>query len=144
MHLYNVGARVPGTTEVGDPVTSVRASAAIRVVVNTLPNFGRPPKVPKTKVSLFYVRKVASHGHVNTLKRAPRPGVSTVRVIGAMMQVMMLLGVCLSGATAGPSFSVQQVADGDYVHFGSVALTSPQNAGAVSYTHLTLPTICSV
>jgi hypothetical protein len=22
MHLYNVGARVPGTTEVGDPVTS--------------------------------------------------------------------------------------------------------------------------
>jgi len=55
-----------------------------------------------------------------------------VRVIGAMMQVMMLLGVCLSGATAGPSFSVQQVADGDYVHFGLVALTSPQNAGDIA------------
>ncbi len=46
---------------------SVQPMLGVLAVVNALPNLGRPPKVPETKVSLFYVRKVASHGHVNTL-----------------------------------------------------------------------------
>jgi quinoprotein relay system zinc metallohydrolase 2 len=39
-----------------------------------------------------------------------------------------------AAAAAGPNtaLSVQQVADGDYAHFGTIALTSPDNAGDIA------------
>lgn len=49
--------------------------------------------------------------------------------------------ICLHGATTASAaeehvdndmFSVSEIADGDYVHFGQVALTSPKNAGDIA------------
>jgi quinoprotein relay system zinc metallohydrolase 2 len=54
-----------------------------------------------------------------------------MRVIGALIQVILAVGFSLGGAAADP-FHVQQVANGDYVHFGRVALTTPENAGDIA------------
>jgi quinoprotein relay system zinc metallohydrolase 2 len=47
---------------------------------------------------------------------------------------MLLLSTGTGGATMPEStpLAVQQVADGDYVHFGQVALTTPDNAGDIA------------
>jgi quinoprotein relay system zinc metallohydrolase 2 len=47
---------------------------------------------------------------------------------------MLLLSTGTGGAAMaeGTPLAVQQVADGDYVHFGQVALTTPDNAGDIA------------
>ena len=51
-----------------------------------------------------------------------------MRAIGSILQAILAIGFVLGGAVASP-FRIQQVANGDYVHFGQIALTTPANAG---------------
>jgi quinoprotein relay system zinc metallohydrolase 2 len=39
-----------------------------------------------------------------------------------------------SVAVAVPDFAVQRIADGDYAHFGQIAMTTPENAGDIANT----------
>ena len=55
-----------------------------------------------------------------------------MRGIGTLMGATLAVSVSLADAAASPPFSTQQVADGDYVHFGQVALTTPENAGDIA------------
>jgi hypothetical protein len=50
------------------PVMYIHRALGILAVVNALPNLERPVKA-RTRLSLFYERKVASNGRVNTPKR---------------------------------------------------------------------------
>lgn len=52
--------------------------------------------------------------------------------IGTLVGATLAVSVSLADAAASPPFSTQQVADGDYVHFGQVALTTPENAGDIA------------
>jgi quinoprotein relay system zinc metallohydrolase 2 len=52
-----------------------------------------------------------------------------MRGIGTLVGATLAVSVSLADAAASPPFSTQQVAVGDYVHFGQVALTTPENAG---------------
>ena len=53
----------------------------------------------------------------------------------AICFVMAALLVCCIGVAAAPvetPLAVQKVADGDYVHFGLVAMPTPDNAGDIA------------
>jgi quinoprotein relay system zinc metallohydrolase 2 len=52
--------------------------------------------------------------------------------IGTLVGATLAVSVSLADAAASPPFSTQQVADGDYVHFGQVALTTPEHAGDIA------------
>jgi quinoprotein relay system zinc metallohydrolase 2 len=54
-----------------------------------------------------------------------------MRAIGSILQVLLAISCSLVDAKASP-FRIQQIADGDYVHFGEVALTTPENAGDIA------------
>ncbi len=52
--------------------------------------------------------------------------------LGALAQAILILSFPLADAATFPPFGIQQVADGDYVHLGQVALTTPENAGDIA------------
>ncbi|HEX3991462.1 MAG TPA: quinoprotein relay system zinc metallohydrolase 2 [Acetobacteraceae bacterium] len=58
----------------------------------------------------------------------------TFAVAAWVFVVMGLAGATLAGKPAVdvPAFSIQKVADGDYAHFGQVAMTSAANAGDIA------------
>ena len=68
------------------------------------------------------------------------PPTTEERLLGrALAPWPLLLGVvasflacCAAEALAVTPASVQQVAQGDYVHFGQIALTTPENAGDIA------------
>jgi quinoprotein relay system zinc metallohydrolase 2 len=51
-------------------------------------------------------------------------------LIGATAAWLAALGN--SAVAATPAFAIEQIADGDYAHFGRIALTTPQNAGDIA------------
>jgi quinoprotein relay system zinc metallohydrolase 2 len=51
-----------------------------------------------------------------------------MRAVSSILQVILAVILPLGYISASP-FRLQQIADGDYVHFGQVALTTPENAG---------------
>ena len=55
-----------------------------------------------------------------------------MRRLRALIQSTLVASLSLADAAAAPPFTIEQVADGDYVHFGQVALTTPENAGDVA------------
>ncbi len=55
-----------------------------------------------------------------------------MQVIRAAIATVLTLVAGAYTATADTLFSMQKVADGDYVHFGQIALTSPTNAGDIA------------
>jgi len=48
-----------------------------------------------------------------------------------LLRGLLVLFCAAAPPTAAP-FAVQQVAEGDYVHFGQIALTTPENAGDIA------------
>jgi quinoprotein relay system zinc metallohydrolase 2 len=77
--------------------------------------------------SIFYIRKAASHLSVIMAASATRSWL-------AISLAAVLLLRCLAGwpALAQSPFQIERIADGDYAHFGQVAMTSPQNAGDIA------------
>jgi quinoprotein relay system zinc metallohydrolase 2 len=54
-----------------------------------------------------------------------------VRVFAVLMLIMGI-GVAHAAAPDNTPLAIQRIADGDYVHFGQVALTTPENAGDIA------------
>jgi quinoprotein relay system zinc metallohydrolase 2 len=52
--------------------------------------------------------------------------------MGLLIRAVLLLACCVAPAMGSAPISVQAVAEGDYVHFGQVALTTPENAGDIA------------
>jgi quinoprotein relay system zinc metallohydrolase 2 len=53
------------------------------------------------------------------------------RSLAAVSWVAALL-LCCGDATASPPLSIERIADGDYAHFGQIAMTTPENAGDIA------------
>jgi quinoprotein relay system zinc metallohydrolase 2 len=52
--------------------------------------------------------------------------------MGVLIRAVLFFACCVAEAMGSSPISVQQVAEGDYVHFGQIALTTPENAGDIA------------
>lgn len=52
-----------------------------------------------------------------------------MRTLGVLVGAILTLGAAAEAGAEGTPLAVQKVADGDYAHFGQIALTTPENAG---------------
>ncbi len=66
--------------------------------------------------------------------RERRNGVRAMPAIRVLASVMLVLCAGAAGAASPPTapLAVQEVATGDYAHFGQIALTTPENAGDIA------------
>src|SRR5271166_2025517 len=55
-----------------------------------------------------------------------------MRIIPTLIGAILMVSISGSSAWASAPLSMQKIADGDYAHFGQVALTTPANAGDIS------------
>ncbi|HEX4173232.1 MAG TPA: quinoprotein relay system zinc metallohydrolase 2 [Acetobacteraceae bacterium] len=55
-----------------------------------------------------------------------------VRVMSVLIRAILFLVCCATTAVGSTPISIQQVAPGDYVHFGQIAMTTPENAGDIA------------
>ncbi|HME26969.1 MAG TPA: quinoprotein relay system zinc metallohydrolase 2 [Acetobacteraceae bacterium] len=55
-----------------------------------------------------------------------------MRTLGVLVGAILTLGAAAEAGADGTPLAVQKVADGDYAHFGQVALTTPENAGDIA------------
>ena len=55
----------------------------------------------------------------------------TLPILRALLMALLLLGHDVANAATPPNnvFAIEKIADGDYVHFGLVAMPTPDNAG---------------
>ena len=85
----------------------------------------RHPQQPEPAVTICHVCAAASNGTV-TVGQSRRAAIRTFS--GA------LLLSCTGATQASPTspFSIEPIADGDYAHFGQIALTTPENAGDIA------------
>jgi quinoprotein relay system zinc metallohydrolase 2 len=63
------------------------------------------------------------------------PVMPNMRVLGSLILILVaILGVGAAQAASPDAtpLAIQRVADGDYVHFGQVAMTTPDNAGDIA------------
>ena len=93
------------------------------------PNCGHPPK-PDATVTICHTGKSANHGIVNSVRRRARP--PAIRVLACAILLLSAAAAPEPPAPANTPLAVQQVADGDYVHFGQIALMTPDNAGDIA------------
>lgn len=52
--------------------------------------------------------------------------------VPVLMLVISMLGVAHGSAQSNRPLAMEQIADGDYAHFGQVAMTTPENAGDIA------------
>jgi quinoprotein relay system zinc metallohydrolase 2 len=115
------------------------------------PNCEHPSK-PEPTVTICHRGSPASHGIANVFTAVARMAIRSLTLLHAAAERpvhhrtvvlpairALAAGVLMLGAGsadgADPSdtpLSVQKVADGDYVHFGQVALPTPDNAGDIA------------
>jgi glyoxylase-like metal-dependent hydrolase (beta-lactamase superfamily II) len=98
------------------------------------------PRVRPNRLQLFFV----SDGPPTTgvapstcFSRMPVPGKQTpeMRLLGDVLAGVLaaVLGACRTvAAPPAQPFSIESVAPGDYVHFGQIAMTTPENAGDIA------------
>jgi quinoprotein relay system zinc metallohydrolase 2 len=58
-----------------------------------------------------------------------------MRVLGGLVLILVAIPRVVAAQAASPDatpLAIQRVADGDYVHFGQVAMTTPDNAGDIA------------
>jgi quinoprotein relay system zinc metallohydrolase 2 len=55
-----------------------------------------------------------------------------MRTLGVLVSAILTLGAAAEAGAEGTPLAVQKVADGDYAHFGQIALTTPENAGDIA------------
>jgi quinoprotein relay system zinc metallohydrolase 2 len=93
------------------------------------PNCGHPAK-PDAAVTICHTETPANHGIAN--KRGGVCGLPAIRVLACTILLLCAAATPEPPAPANAPLAVQQVADGDYAHFGQIALVTPANAGDIA------------
>jgi quinoprotein relay system zinc metallohydrolase 2 len=123
------------------PQTSLIAEIAIILILCTKGGKSRTREYIRTAASTLrrpgIIRTSVGDGLRSAVFRAAvtpmytGPGHDILRGIGVLIRAI-LFWACAMPAMASVPLSVQTVAEGDYVHFGQVALTTPENAGDIA------------
>jgi quinoprotein relay system zinc metallohydrolase 2 len=93
------------------------------------PNCEHPPK-PDATVTICHTGKSANHGIAN--RSGGVPDLPAFRVLACAILLLSAAAAPEPPAPANTPLAVQQVADGDYAHFGQIALATPNNAGDIA------------